>query len=115
MQSLIISGPSSNRVDLVFFSDGCKSPNRFIIFVWYQIEGNTDTVAEREKFLVDAARLAEDISGNQTFSTVKPLLNFWAAFSPSREVCLQIDCFSDYDAYLLSSQSGIGKGGVPKE
>lgn len=77
IQPLIVSGPSSNRVDLVFFSDGY-------------------TVAEHEKFLVDAARLAADISGNQTFSTVKPLLNFWAAFSPSRE-------------------SGIGKGGVPKD
>ena len=27
MQPLIVSGPSRNRVDLVFFSDGCKSLN----------------------------------------------------------------------------------------
>ncbi|TFK39079.1 IgA peptidase M64-domain-containing protein [Crucibulum laeve] len=74
---LIISGSSHNRVDLVFFSDG------------YLEE-------EYDKFIQDAGRLAQDVSGNQTFNTVKPLLNFWAAFSPSKE-------------------SGIGVGGVPKD
>lgn len=74
---LVVSGPSSNRVDLVFFSDGYLP-------------------VERDKFLADAARLAEDISTNQTFATVRPLLNFWAAFSPSKE-------------------SGIGVGGKPKD
>ncbi|EDR13209.1 uncharacterized protein LACBIDRAFT_230303, partial [Laccaria bicolor S238N-H82] len=63
---LHISGPSSNRVDLVFFSDG------------YLQE-------EKDKFIQDAMRLVDDISKNQTFHTVKPLLNFWAAFSPSKE------------------------------
>ncbi|OCH90452.1 hypothetical protein OBBRIDRAFT_793331 [Obba rivulosa] len=77
VEPLIISGSSDNRVDLVFFSDG------------YLRE-------EKAKFLEDATRLANDISGNQTFDTVKPLLNFWAAFSPSNE-------------------SGIGTGGKPKD
>ncbi|KAF9063286.1 IgA peptidase M64-domain-containing protein [Rhodocollybia butyracea] len=77
IQPLIVSGPSENRVDLVFFSDG------------YILE-------EREKFIQDALRLAEDVSGNQTFNTVKPLLNFWAAFTPSEE-------------------SGVGTGGKPKK
>ncbi|KAI8986267.1 IgA peptidase M64-domain-containing protein [Trametes punicea] len=74
---LIASGDSSNRVNLVFFADGYTS-------------------GEKDKFIKDAMRLAEDISGNQTFYTVKPLLNFWAAFTPSRE-------------------SGIGSGGKPKD
>ncbi|KAJ7810561.1 IgA peptidase M64-domain-containing protein [Mycena leptocephala] len=74
---LVVSGPSSNRVDLIFFSDG-------------YLQG------EREKFVQDATRLADDISGNQTFNTVKPLMNFWAAFTPSKE-------------------SGVGVGGKPKE
>ncbi|KAK2465309.1 hypothetical protein APHAL10511_002663 [Amanita phalloides] len=74
---LIISGLAENRVDLVFFSDGYVE-------------------SERSKFLEDSRRLAEDISGNQTFNTVKPLLNFWAAFSASKE-------------------SGIGVGGKPKD
>ncbi|KAF7365538.1 hypothetical protein MVEN_00427000 [Mycena venus] len=74
---LIVSGPSSNRVDLIFFADG------------YLQE-------ERDKFFEDATRLADDISGNQTFNTVKPLLNFWAAFTPSKE-------------------SGVGVGGKPKD
>ncbi|KAI0655583.1 IgA peptidase M64-domain-containing protein [Cubamyces menziesii] len=74
---LVTSGESSNRVDLVFFADGYISE-------------------EKDKFIDDAMRLAEDISGNQTFYTVKPLLNFWAAFTPSKE-------------------SGIGSGGKPKD
>jgi hypothetical protein len=45
-----------------------------------------DIVDERDKFIEDARRLAEDVSNNQTFNTVQPLLNFWAAFSPSKEV-----------------------------
>ena len=47
---------------------------------------------ERGKFIEDALRLAEDISGNQTFHTVKPLLNFWAAFTPSKEVWTSLRC-----------------------
>ncbi|KAJ7863462.1 IgA peptidase M64-domain-containing protein [Mycena olivaceomarginata] len=67
---LVVSGPSSNRVDLIFFADG------------YLEE-------ERDKFFEDATR-------NQTFNTVKPLMNFWAAFTPSKE-------------------SGVGVGGKPKD
>ncbi|KAH9850218.1 IgA peptidase M64-domain-containing protein [Lenzites betulinus] len=76
IEPLITSGDSANRVDLMFFADGY-------------------TLEEKGKFLEDAMRLAEDISGNQTFYTVKPLLNFWAAFTPSKE-------------------SGVGTGGKPK-
>ncbi|KAJ6615829.1 IgA peptidase M64-domain-containing protein [Mycena sp. CBHHK59/15] len=68
IEYLILSGPSSNRVDLVFFSDG------------YLTE-------ERGKFIEDAMYLAGAISDNQTYNTVKPLLNFWAAFSPKRSRC----------------------------
>jgi len=46
----------------------------------------TDVADERDKFIEDAKRLAEDVSSNRTFNTVQPLLNFWAAFSPSKEV-----------------------------
>ncbi|CCM05737.1 uncharacterized protein FIBRA_07969 [Fibroporia radiculosa] len=77
VEPLITSGPSDNRVDLVFFADGY-------------------TLEEKGKFLADATRLALDMSGNQTFNTVKPLLNFWAAFTPSNE-------------------SGVGTGGEPKD
>ena len=47
-----------------------------------------DTESERSKFFDDATRLVEEISQNQTFYTVKPLLNFWAAFTPSAEVSI---------------------------
>lgn len=49
-------------------------------------EPRIDTEQEKDKFLDDAMRLALDVSSNQTFNTVKPLLNFWAAFVPSHEV-----------------------------
>ncbi|PPQ68120.1 hypothetical protein CVT26_005741 [Gymnopilus dilepis] len=69
---LIISGPTTNRVDLVFFSDGYLA-------------------SERQKFIDDAMRLALDVSQNQTFNTVQPLLNFWGAFSPSNQSGIGID------------------------
>ena len=34
----------------------------------------------------DVKDLVQEISGNQTFHTVAPLLNFWAVFTPSNEV-----------------------------
>ncbi|TFK63127.1 hypothetical protein BDN72DRAFT_776248, partial [Pluteus cervinus] len=74
---LVVSGRSDNRVDLVFFSDGYIA-------------------SEKDKFLEDALRLAQDVTRNQTFDTVQPILNFWAAFTPSAE-------------------SGIGVGGVAKD
>ncbi|EKM79164.1 hypothetical protein AGABI1DRAFT_106739 [Agaricus bisporus var. burnettii JB137-S8] len=77
IRPLAVSGPPENRVDLVFFSDGY-------------------TIEEMDKFFTDAKRLADDISQNQTFFTVRPLLNFWGAFTPSEE-------------------SGIGADGVPKK
>ncbi|KAH7913957.1 IgA peptidase M64-domain-containing protein [Hygrophoropsis aurantiaca] len=74
---LITSGRPDNRVDLAFFSDGY-------------------TANEREKFIKDAGRLAKDLSANQTFHTVTPLMNYWAVFTPSKE-------------------SGVGVGGIPKD
>ena len=50
----------------------------------------TDLRGEKSKFIADAFRLADDISNNHTFNTVKPLLNFWAAFTPSNEVCTTV-------------------------
>ncbi|KAI9450216.1 IgA peptidase M64-domain-containing protein [Lactarius psammicola] len=73
---ITVSGPSSNRVDVTFFSDGYRT-------------------SEYNKFISDVTRLVKEISANQTFHSVAPLLNFWAAFTPSEE-------------------SGVGVGGVPK-
>ena len=47
-----------------------------------------DTKPEKSKFFDDATRLAGEISKNQTFHAVKPLLNIWAAFTPSAEVSI---------------------------
>ncbi|KAG1727908.1 IgA peptidase M64-domain-containing protein [Suillus occidentalis] len=70
--SLLQSGPSDNRIDLALFSDGY-------------------TMRERDKFLDDAMRLVTDLSANQTFASVRPLLNFWAVFSPSEESGVGVD------------------------
>ncbi|KAI0049397.1 hypothetical protein FA95DRAFT_1556870 [Auriscalpium vulgare] len=70
-------GDSSNRVDVAFFADGYLA-------------------SERSKFMTDVTRLVDEISANQTFHTVAPLLKFWAVFVPSNE-------------------TGVGVGGVPKD
>ncbi|KAG9019278.1 hypothetical protein FRB90_004547 [Tulasnella sp. 427] len=66
IRPLFVSGPSENRIDLVFFSDGYTSD-------------------ESEKFFKDALYLAQDMSQNQAFAPLSPLQNYWAAFSPSPE------------------------------
>ncbi|CAE6458710.1 unnamed protein product [Rhizoctonia solani] len=60
------TGPTANRINIVFFSDGYTSK-------------------EKQKFLDDATRLALAISVNQTYAPVAPLINFWGAFTPSNE------------------------------
>ncbi|KAH8822575.1 IgA peptidase M64-domain-containing protein [Flagelloscypha sp. PMI_526] len=77
LRPLIVNGPARNRVDITFFSDGY-------------------TIEERDKFFRDALFLATNVTDGQTYATVLPTLNFWAAFTPSNE-------------------SGIGVGGVPKD
>ncbi|CAG9993074.1 unnamed protein product [Clonostachys byssicola] len=66
IRPLIISGPSRNRVDLIFFGDGY-------------------TTAEKDKFFDDALFLATNLTDGQTFSDVLPLVNWWAGFSASAE------------------------------
>ncbi|KAG8729221.1 hypothetical protein FRC12_021169 [Ceratobasidium sp. 428] len=60
----LATGSSSNRVDIVFFSDGY-------------------TAKEKDRFFDDATRLGIAITVNQTYAPVAPLLNFWGAFTPS--------------------------------
>jgi hypothetical protein len=84
VEPLLVSGPSSNRVDLTFFADGCMC---LPILASRQLTRRMpDTADEYDKFIADARRLADDISANTTFAPVRPLLNFWAAFAPSAEV-----------------------------
>jgi hypothetical protein len=101
---LIVSGPSSNRIDFVFFGDGCKSILHTAPFVLpvttislffdplnvvhlFDELLQKDTKDEKPKFVKDAQKLADDLAYNETFATVRPLMNFWAAFTPSNEVC----------------------------
>jgi len=92
IRPILHSGDPSNRVDLIFFSDGCEFLNQSPLCpvkCGYHVlmhDNVVDTESEKSKFFDDATRLAGEISQNQTFYTVKPLLNFWAAFTPSAEV-----------------------------
>lgn len=45
-----------------------------------------DTEADKDKFFSDAKFLATNLTDGQTFSDVLPLVNWWAGFSPSKEV-----------------------------
>ncbi|CAE6346531.1 unnamed protein product [Rhizoctonia solani] len=62
----LTTGPTPNRINIVFFSDGY-------------------TKKEKQQFLDDATRLAHAISVNQTYAPVAPVINFWGAFTPSNE------------------------------
>ncbi|KAI0165235.1 IgA peptidase M64-domain-containing protein [Hypoxylon sp. FL1284] len=66
IQPLIVSGPAENRVNFLFLGDGY-------------------TEDEKDKFFADAMYLANNVTDGQTFVDVVPLMNFWAAFSPSAE------------------------------
>ncbi|KAI0204293.1 IgA peptidase M64-domain-containing protein [Astrocystis sublimbata] len=66
IQPLIVTGPSQNRIDFIFFGDGY-------------------TEDEKDKFFADAMALAMNVTDGQTFADVVPLMNFWAGFSPSAE------------------------------
>ena len=62
-----------------------------------QPPSSLDLPTEKAQFFADAQMLATGlIAGNKTYNSVAPLLNMWAAFTPSGE-------------------SGIGWGGVPKK
>lgn len=58
--------------------------------------GDGYTLDEKDKFFEDIERLVEEMWSGSTFSSVLPLFNIWAIFTPSKEM-------------------GIGVGGVPKD
>jgi hypothetical protein len=64
-------------------------PNRWLThYLTYSLppRSRIDRRSEYDRFISDVTRLVEEISANQTFHSVSPLLNFWAAFTPSEEV-----------------------------
>ncbi|EJU03348.1 hypothetical protein DACRYDRAFT_78262 [Dacryopinax primogenitus] len=68
VRPLQTSGPSENRVNLLFLSDGY-------------------TVSEENKFFADAQTLVDAVGvrEEEAFGSVKGLVNWWAGFVPSRE------------------------------
>lgn len=64
--TLVDSGPSSNRIDLVFMGDGYTSE-------------------ERAKFFADINRLVDDMFRGETFNSYLPVFNVHAIFKASNE------------------------------
>lgn len=64
--TLVESGPSSNRIDLVFMGDGY-------------------TVAERAKFFDDIQRIVRDMFEGPTYKSYLPVFNVHAVFRASNE------------------------------
>ena len=62
----VVSGPSANRIDIVFMGDGY-----------------TDT--QYELFVEDMQRLVDDMFGAKTFASYLPILNIWFLFRASNE------------------------------
>lgn len=95
---LRVSGYSPRRVNLAFFGDGCQSScsTNEILSKLTSLVYSPDTLDERDKFIADVRRLADEIVDDGTFQSTAPLFNFWAVFVPSAE-------------------SGVGINGVPKK
>jgi hypothetical protein len=65
VRTIVGSGPSENRINLVFMGDGY-------------------TAQEREKFFEDIGRLTKDLFVGKTFKSYLPIFNVHAVFRPSQ-------------------------------
>ena len=63
---VVNSGPTSNRIDVVFMGDGYTSH-------------------EHEKFNADMQRMINEMFAGETFAPYLPLFNIWTIFRPSLE------------------------------
>jgi hypothetical protein len=66
VRTIVEQGPKENRINLTMVGDGY-------------------TLAEKEKFFSDAARIKDDLFANQAYSTYLPLFNVYAVFVESKE------------------------------
>ncbi len=76
------SGPSSNRIDVVFMGDGY-------------------TADEREKMFDDMGRLVDDMWGDVTFASYLPVFNIWALYEESAESGIGVNSQPRDTAYQL--------------
>ena len=88
------SGPSSNRIDVVFMGDG------------YIAE-------EREKMFADMSRLVEDMWGDVTFASYLPVFNIWALYEESAESGIGVNSQPRDTAYRLFRQGTQLRGIFP--
>jgi hypothetical protein len=83
--TLVNSGPSANRIDLVFMGDGY-------------------TASERQKFFDDMQRLIDDMFRGNTFGSYLPVFNVHAVFRASEESGIGKNDIPKKTAYKLARQ-----------
>ncbi len=66
VRTIVEQGPARNRICLTVLGDGY-------------------TLAEKEKFFEDVARIVDDLFKGKTFQSYTPLFNVYAVFVPSKE------------------------------
>ena len=76
------TGPSSNRIDVVFMGDGY-------------------TADQREEMFADMERLVDDMWGDVTFASYLPVFNIWALYEESAETGIGVNSQPRDTAYRL--------------
>ena len=76
------TGPSSNRIDVVFMGDGY-------------------TAEQREEMFADMERLVDDMWGDVTFASYLPVFNIWALYEESAETGIGVNSQPRDTAYRL--------------
>ncbi|MBI4925605.1 MAG: hypothetical protein HY843_06740, partial [Bdellovibrio sp.] len=66
VRTLVLQGPTKNRINLTILGDGY-------------------TTNEKQKFFDDAQRITDDLFKAKTFSSYLPLFNVFAVFLPSQD------------------------------
>lgn len=93
-RTLIDQGPAANRICLTLVGDGY-------------------TLAEKEKFFSDSARLTKELFVGQTFASYLPLFNVYAVFIPSKESGLSDGKKKDTALGLYRAPAGSKRGIMP--
>lgn len=89
--AVVQSGPSANRIDVVFMGDG------------YQTD-------DREQHLEDMTRLINQMFVEETFASFLPLFNIWSVFRPSVERGIGVQNTPKNTAYRLYREGNTLRG-----
>lgn len=94
MRAIVEQGPAENRICLTMVGDGY-------------------TLAEKEKFFTDVARMVDDLFNGRTFQSYTPLFNVYAVFVPSKESGITDVVKKDTAFGLYRSPAGSKRAVMP--